>query len=311
MLSVEKQHFRVDVNEILQLHVVRYKDSRKKQAPVVHILHGMGEHALRYEHFAFFLADNGFTVYAHDHRHHGESLLSEKDLGVFLKHETFDDLSEDVRRVQAFIRGQEETDDVTLFGHSMGTVVLRRYLQQDPLMVKRAVIMGSPSIPAFIEYHGMMFLSKITGLGKHLDEPNRFIARTINRSVVKKLPVYDDPYDWISTDEKVVKHFREGEKTCFTYNKHFYPEFFRCIKKINTKKEMAKTVNVPHLYISGTEDPLSNNMRGIEKIVERQKLVQPYHRATVIPIKDARHEVLNEVDYQVAYDAVLKWIKEH
>jgi alpha-beta hydrolase superfamily lysophospholipase len=34
---------------------------------IVQISHGAVEHALRYDHFARFLAENGFAVYADDH----------------------------------------------------------------------------------------------------------------------------------------------------------------------------------------------------------------------------------------------------
>ena len=40
---------------------------------IVHIIHGMGEHALRYNEFAAYLNGLGFTVYAMDQRGHGKT----------------------------------------------------------------------------------------------------------------------------------------------------------------------------------------------------------------------------------------------
>ena len=40
---------------------------------VIVIAHGMAEHSGRYDHFARFLAENGFAVYMNDHAGHGRS----------------------------------------------------------------------------------------------------------------------------------------------------------------------------------------------------------------------------------------------
>ena len=42
-------------------------------AAVLVLVHGMAEHSGRYGHFARFLAENGFAVYANDHAGHGMS----------------------------------------------------------------------------------------------------------------------------------------------------------------------------------------------------------------------------------------------
>ena len=54
------------------IHVHEWLDV---EAPlgVVQIVHGMAEHASRYDEFARFLNNNGFIVIADDHRGHGET----------------------------------------------------------------------------------------------------------------------------------------------------------------------------------------------------------------------------------------------
>src|SRR5699024_12848886 len=39
---------------------------------VIQIAHGMAEHILRYEQFAEYLTTQGYIVYGHDHRGHGD-----------------------------------------------------------------------------------------------------------------------------------------------------------------------------------------------------------------------------------------------
>ena len=50
---------------------------------VVQILHGVAEHVLRYDHFAEFMAAQGFLVVAEDHMGHGGSIGDEGVKGYF------------------------------------------------------------------------------------------------------------------------------------------------------------------------------------------------------------------------------------
>ena len=43
----------------------------EKPKAIVHIVHGMSEHAARYDHFASWLNDNGIVVVSSDLRGHG------------------------------------------------------------------------------------------------------------------------------------------------------------------------------------------------------------------------------------------------
>ena len=57
-------------NTILQAYVW---DDVKMPKGVVQIVHGMAEHARRYDDFAKFLNANGYIVFADDHRAHGNT----------------------------------------------------------------------------------------------------------------------------------------------------------------------------------------------------------------------------------------------
>src|SRR5260370_1637159 len=50
---------------------------------ITQIAHGMGEHALRYRPIAHALVSAGYTVYANDHRGHGEFAAQPNALGDF------------------------------------------------------------------------------------------------------------------------------------------------------------------------------------------------------------------------------------
>ena len=52
---------------------------------VIHIAHGMAEHALRYSRFASKLANASYAVFAHDYRGHGFTKANDAPQGVFGK----------------------------------------------------------------------------------------------------------------------------------------------------------------------------------------------------------------------------------
>ena len=53
----------------------------KKPVGTVIIAHGMAEHSKRYDDFASFLNENGFAVFANDHRGHGRTAGTPEKVG--------------------------------------------------------------------------------------------------------------------------------------------------------------------------------------------------------------------------------------
>ena len=94
---------------------------------VVVLVHGMAEHKERYLPFMEFLAENGYISLIHDHRGHGASVRSEEDLG-YLYERGDEGLVLDVVQMVQFAKAKYHLP-VHLFGHSMGSLVVRLFLQ--------------------------------------------------------------------------------------------------------------------------------------------------------------------------------------
>jgi alpha-beta hydrolase superfamily lysophospholipase len=125
---------------------------------VVLIVHGLGEHATRYDHVANFLMDWGFAVRGYDQRGHGES---DGARGV-LPTETalIDDLAEIVDdtqlRSRVLMAGMEPKRHASaqslrlpliLLGHSMGGLVVSRFIAEQVRHVD-GVVLSSPALDA-------------------------------------------------------------------------------------------------------------------------------------------------------------------
>ena len=112
----------------LNIYYYHWASIQEKPKGVVLIAHGLGEHAGRYIHIATLLQQNGFEVYANDHRIHGKSVSSEANLGIYEGANYFDDAIEDMKELSIMIRKEHAGEKLILFGHSMGSFFSRAYV---------------------------------------------------------------------------------------------------------------------------------------------------------------------------------------
>ncbi|MDP3606931.1 MAG: lysophospholipase [Polaromonas sp.] len=138
---------------------------------VVLIVHGLGEHAIRYDHVARQLLDWGFAVRAYDQRGHGESggvrggLRSEALL--------LDDLAEVVddtrQRAQRLPRaGKPDASlPLILLGHSLGGLVAGRFvsLQLRPV---DGLVMSSPALDPGLNAVQKLLLATLPAIAPNL-----------------------------------------------------------------------------------------------------------------------------------------------
>jgi alpha-beta hydrolase superfamily lysophospholipase len=119
---------------------------RQRPRAVVLIVHGLGEHAWRYDALAQRLNDWGFCVRAYDQRGHGES---GGDRGVLPYEDALlDDLQEvvdDTRRHTA----EPWSCPLILLGHSMGGLVSSTFVQRQMAPID-ALVLSSPALDAGI-----------------------------------------------------------------------------------------------------------------------------------------------------------------
>lgn len=121
---------------------------------VVVIIHGLGEHASRYEHVARHLLEWGFAVRAYDQRGHGESggargVLPTEDALLQDLAEIIDDTQIRCLRlphvIRAGARGQTRPIPFILMGHSLGGLVASRFVAEKIRPVE-GLVMSSPAL---------------------------------------------------------------------------------------------------------------------------------------------------------------------
>ncbi len=112
---------------------------------IVQIAHGVGEHAGRYKPIASLLQEQGYEVYANDHRVHGNSVKSKDLLGFYEGSNYFNDAVEDMHELTKIIQQEHPDRKVILFGHSMGSLLSRDYVTKYGKDLNALVLSGTAS----------------------------------------------------------------------------------------------------------------------------------------------------------------------
>jgi len=115
----------------------------QKPKAVLHIVHGMAEHAQRYDRFAQEAAAQGFAVCAADHRGHGKTAQDTASLGYLADGDGFRRVVEDQTEINSEIRRSFPSLPVIIIGHSFGSFVTQEYIEQHGSSVHAAILIGS------------------------------------------------------------------------------------------------------------------------------------------------------------------------
>ncbi|MFR8300943.1 MAG: alpha/beta fold hydrolase, partial [Gordonibacter urolithinfaciens] len=178
---------------------------------VVQIVHGMSEHLGRYDEFARFLVGRGFVVCASDHVGHGKSVPDPAKLGCLPAHGGKDVLVEDVHELRRTVaaRYSRQTPYI-LFGHSMGSFVVRAYLARHAEGLAAAVICGTGTQPLVLSKAGN-FVARRIAASKGEDYRSAFLDGLGAGAFAKQIENARTPFDWLSTDPAVVDAYIADE----------------------------------------------------------------------------------------------------
>jgi len=303
---VKKFYNFTSANEVNKIHVVAYVPKRIKG--ILQISHGMIEHIGRYDDFARFLCDKGFLVVGNDHLGHGNSVFSPSDYGYMGPGDASRNLVRDLYTITKNIKKIYGDYPYFIFGHSMGSFLVRRYLMEYNDVVDGAIIMGTGD-------YNLVELGFARILLKIMDEiyGDRHISPLINKLMFsaynKRISNPNSDKDWISRDLDVVTRYREDPKCHFVFTNNGIKALINTLMYIKlAKNEKKLTYGLPVLMLSGSEDPVGGYTKGANRVFERYEDLGLKVRHSIY--EGARHELLNELDKEKCYDEILHFLEE-
>lgn len=243
---------------------------------VVHIVHGLGEHAQRYERLAHELNAAGYHVYADDHRGHGRTGITMGGIGP-LGPRGMEGTLDAVHAVTEHIAAEYPELPLVLLGHSWGSFLAQKFVQRwgdelDALVLTGTTIM----VPPFTDMAAF-----------NADfEP----AAT--------------PSDWLSRDAaEVAKYVADpwcGFPADFPYDE---------MATLAGPPTEAVPATLPILIINGSVDPVGGETRGHQLMAAYREV--GVDDVTYLCYLDARHEVFNETNRAEVTEDLIDWLGSH
>lgn len=273
---------------------------------VVQIVHGMCEYKERYEGFIDYLTQNGYIVFAHDHRGHGGSVTANENLGYF-GDKKGEAIVDDAALVTDEIRRLYPGLSVTLFGHSMGSLVVRAYIQKYEEKIDKLIVCGSPSKNSLAGF-GLMLNGVISAFrGKKYR--SRLMANASTGGGDDKFPG-EGKNAWLTRDKTVVEKYNADEKCNFVFSCNGFSNLLHLVKNAYKKKKYpAKHSDLPIFFMAGADDPVIGSEK---KWLAAQQFLRDvgYKNVTGKSYPKMRHEILNELGKEEVYADALAFIEK-
>ncbi len=276
---------------------------------IIQIAHGMAEHIERYDDFARFLASHGYVVTGHNHIGHGSSSKPEK-WGCLPAKNGKEILVEDLHAMRII------ATDITanyplphfLFGHSLGSYITRAYLTRHSEGLAGAVICGTGHVPPVTSTAGNV-LAKAIARVQGEDTKSKMLDDMGVGAYAKAVPGRT-PVDWLSFNEKNARRYLDDEECGFMFSAGGYATVTSLTREVCTIKSFEKMpAELPLFFIAGTEDPVGNMGKGVEKSYEMAREAG-MRNLNIKLYQNMRHEILNETNHEIVYEDVLKWTEE-
>jgi len=276
---------------------------------VLQISHGMAEHVERYNEFAEYLTNNGFIVYANDHRGHGQTAEPDK-LGFFTSKNGWKLVIDDVRKLSEIIKEQNPDLPLFLLGHSMGSLIARANVMMCKPIIDGVIFSGTSAAGGAIVGVGKM-ISSFQGLFKGKTKPSKLMTGMTFKGYNDPFKPTKTPFDWLSSDYDRNKNYWDDKFCGFVCPNRFFFDLLSVIQYINKPQNIKNIpVDLPIYFYSGAMDPVGQFGKDVPIIYNKYKDLGV--KDIKIKLYDGgRHEMLNETNRQEVYADVLEWLNQH
>ena len=268
--------------------IVAYRwDPPSAPTAAMQLTHGMGEHALRYDHFARTMTDRGLVVYAQDQRGHGET-ADPRALGD-LGSGGWRGLVDDIGRLAAQVAAEHHGLPLILFAHSMGSFAVQQYLLDHSAGVDGVILTGTAVID-------------LLEPALDLDQP---LDLTLFNAPFQ--PARTD-YDWLSRDEEVVDAYVADPRCGFGIDPGSAKAMFVGARRLADPAQFAAIRPELPVYLAvGENDPVHGGLSLLTPLAERYRAAG-LTDVTVRVYPGARHEILNETNRAEVIADLAAWV---
>lgn len=280
--------FKSTSKEPVNIFYAIWRDDSVKPVGVLQMEHGINEYIERYEPLAEFLAKQGYIVCGDDHLGHGKtSTLAH--IAVFPK-DTQKAIVSDMYELYKIMHKKYSNLPYFLYGHSLGSLIVRTYLTKHSKDLKAAIICGTGYFPSVLSVLNPVLgiLSRLLRVDydkmmqKDMTPPNK---TTPPKSEMLQL-------FWLSYDKPNIEEYVLNPYDGAPANKSIL-NLAGCLLdggKPGWIRRISK--KLPMYIISGDADPVGLWGRGPKIIYREMKAAGRNVELKIYP--HTRHEIHNE-----------------
>jgi alpha-beta hydrolase superfamily lysophospholipase len=251
-------------------------EKNRRLRGVVMLVHGLGEHAGRYDHVARRLNEWGFAVRGYDQYGHGESggvrggLPSDKRL--------LDDLADVMDSTRARM---DRTTPLILFGHSLGGLVAARHVSLGVRPVD-GLVLSSPALDLGLNAFQKLLLAMLSRIAPDLRVGNGLNPRFISHDPAEVQAYRSDPLIHDRISGRLARFMVDTAVATQTQASHW---------------------SVPTLLLYAGDDKLVNPAGSRAFAAAAPTLVLSSHCFDAM-----YHEIFNELEREQAFARLKAWL---
>ncbi|MCD7894478.1 MAG: alpha/beta hydrolase [Erysipelotrichaceae bacterium] len=295
-------HYTSSMHVHVRFHVYEPKVVIRVKA-VLNILHGFGEHADRYDHFATFLMNQGFVVVVSDIVGHGQSLI-DLEQGYFGRQNGGKNLILDMYHLQEIIRRDYPDVPCFMLGYDMGSVLVRKFVSVYGDYIDGILLL---STPYKVEHYSLKqayfnILRLFKGpLGK-VNHYYKYYHAHFNKKIHDSSPV-----SWLTSDENEQKKLLEDPMAHFIYTIQGYKDILSLLHDVSKEEAITSIPKELPIYIAaGSDDPLCFDIHKLYDLYIKNHL----RDVTLKIFEKKRHALLFESNKDEIYRDILNWLND-
>lgn len=294
-----------------KLNVMSWLPDEKPWA-IVQVAHGMVEYIERYERFGQAMSEAGVLVVGNDHLGHGDSVESTDDWGFFAEKNGNELVLQDIYKIYKDTRKLYPDLAYFLLGHSMGSLYIRQFIYRFPEEDLTGVIIMGTSMQAKFAVCAGRFLSTVVGKFRGPRYRSPFMKKIVlgaNNKVFKTEK--NTGAEWLTRDRDICEKYVNEPRNSFLFTARAYTDMFDGLLTLYDEDNLKKMRrDLPILIASGSDDPVGEMGKAVKTLsAQYEKLGMTNIRVKEYP--GARHELLNETNFEEVDRDLLAFLKEN
>lgn len=305
---VESEFYYSSADHKTRIHAVKWLPEGTPRA-VLQIAHGVTEHILCYRELAEYFTKRGFVVVGNDHLGHGSSIAQDSEPMYFGGKNSWFTAERDLYTCRKLMKRQYPDIPYIILGFSLGSFLVRTLLIRHPGKADAAILAGTGQIPLLqLKIAEYMAKKEARRAGEQYTTPliGKLTFETYNRQFAPNRT----KCDWLCASEEGLQRYLDDPLRGEAMSAGLFRELLNGMHytgSIKNQRQMDTTM--PILLLSGDNDPVGANGKGVRKVYTTMKKAGVQNISKKL-YPGLRHDIFLEDERYNVFGDIEKWIDQ-